>query len=95
MAIVNTGKAFFTEIEIVRDISGAQDTITESVLQAFGSFSEIDEEDIAMLSETAVLERYTAFKTFLNNKYPGMDIDAILTNVPINENPTLCPIIIN
>jgi hypothetical protein len=61
-------------------------------LQAFGTFAEITADDFALLSEAAANERYTAFKTYLNNKYPGLDIDAILTNEPINENLTLCPI---
>ncbi|MDR0754503.1 MAG: hypothetical protein LBF04_03855 [Prevotellaceae bacterium] len=92
MAVTNTGKAFFTEIEIVKDTNGTQTTITESVLQEFGVFEEITEDDFALLSETAANERYTAFKTFLNNKYPGLDVDEILTNEPVNENLTLCPV---
>jgi hypothetical protein len=92
MAIVNTGQAFATEVQIIRDTDGVQDTITESVLQGFGVFSAIAEEDFAMLSEAAADERYTAFKTFLNNKYPGLDIDAILTNEPIITDTVMCPI---
>ncbi|MDR1348099.1 MAG: hypothetical protein LBJ63_06710 [Prevotellaceae bacterium] len=92
MAEVNTGKAFFTEIEIVKDTNGTETTITESVLQAFGVFAEIAEEEFAMLSEAAATERYTAFKTFLNNKYPGLDIDDILQGDPIIENLNMCPI---
>lgn len=92
MALVNTGKAFYTQIEITRDINGVQDTITESVLQAFGIFDLITSSDFAQLSETAAMERYEAFKVFLNNKYPGLDIDLILNNEPIKEDLTLCPI---
>ncbi|MDR1551867.1 MAG: hypothetical protein LBS69_00165 [Prevotellaceae bacterium] len=91
MAEVNTGIAFFTEIEIVKDVNGTETTITESVLQAFGTFAEISTADFALLSATAATERYAAFETFLNNKYPGLDISNIVTNAPIAEDLLLCP----
>ncbi|MDR2651288.1 MAG: hypothetical protein LBC68_03090 [Prevotellaceae bacterium] len=93
MAEVNTGKAFFTEIEITKNTNGTESTISESVLQAFGAFEEITEEDFALLSEAAATERYEAFITFLNNKYPGLDVEAILQgDGPIIEDLDMCPI---
>jgi hypothetical protein len=92
MATVNTGKAFFTQVEITKDTNGVITTITESVLQRFGVFPLITADDFALLSEIAATERYEAFKVFLNNKYPGLDIDSILTNDPINTDLTTCPI---
>jgi hypothetical protein len=92
MAIVNTGKAFFTQITITKEVNGAQTLITESVLAPFGMFDLITQADFAMLSEAAAQERYDAFKSYLNNKYLGLDLDSVLTNDPINENLTMCPI---
>jgi hypothetical protein len=92
MALTNTGKAFFTAIEILIDTNGTQDTIEESVLQEFGIFPAITAANLALLSETAVQERYDAFIVYLNNKYPGLDVETILTNEPIEDNLTLCPI---
>jgi hypothetical protein len=93
MAIVNTGQAFYTDVEIIRDTDGTQETLTESVLQAFGVFEAISADEFAMLSEAAATERYEAFNVFLNNKYPGLDIETLLQgDAPIIEDLDMCPI---
>jgi hypothetical protein len=95
----NTGDAFHTvlKIDIIR--GNEVQTVEESILNEFvieGTWTltilAITAANFAALTFDSAMIRYNSFKKYIEQKYNGLNLSETLTNAPINDNTTLCPI---
>ena len=93
MALVNTTKAFYREIQIAVSQGGTPTaTHTHSILDAIsGVYPAMSDPDFALLTEVQAQARYTAFLNYLFGLYPGFSA-ANITNQPIFTDPLNCSV---
>ena len=93
MALVNTKRAFYKELQITRTQGGVPSVLTHSILDAIPgtSFGAINEPDFAQLTLLQAQTRYAAFESYLFTNYPGFTATDI-TNQSIVANSPFCQI---
>jgi hypothetical protein len=92
MAQVNNGYAGARYITITKVEGGVTTPIQEDFWAAFGAFPALTQSTFQALTTTAINERAAAFRTYLNQKYGGLDVASIETNAPTKYDATSCPV---
>jgi hypothetical protein len=95
MALTNTGKAFYQNLQIAITQGGIEQQLTFSILDAIPntSFTAITAIQLSQLTVSQAQARYDALVAYLVSQYPGFSAADIM-NEPIITNLITCPITI-